>query len=123
MSLAGWDGEATFHVVQGHPRHVFTPFDLNGKLCGLSCHHACYMLLITRFKYKLKLRDVQSLQAGVWKAQLMGSDYGGMLKYAYQVNQLRVWQLQSPAFGFSLTNRGLCSTLNTQSWRRMATCG
>lgn len=127
LSLAGWDGEAAFHVVEGCPRHDFTPFDLHGKLVGLPCHRTCYMLLITHFKYKLKLRDVQSLQTGrVRRARLMGGEYGGMLDYQYEVNWLDLLhslQLPLPALGFSLTTCGLCSTFCTQRWERMATSG
>lgn len=88
LPLGEWDGLAGFDLQQ-FPDQYFCPFDGDGKLVGLSCHHACYRLLLDRLKYKLKMSDVQALQAGrEWEAHLMDGDYGGILQYQDQVNDI-----------------------------------
>ena len=106
------------------PPGFFAPFDGDGKLGGLSCHHACYMLLLHGLKYKLKLSDAQPLQAGHdWEAHLMDGDYGGMLQYQEQVNESCCLLLHTRAKHLRLTVAALDSSSPTSNWQMMATCG
>ena len=126
VPLGEWDGMAGFEL-KHDDKQGFTPFNLDGKLVGLSCHHACYTLLINHFRYKLKLRDVQSLQKGPgWEAFLMDGDYGGILSYQCQVGEWHLLQLyiRSKAFqGIVLTNSVFVRVSSMNSWIRMEICG
>lgn len=123
ISLSDWDELGGFDT-QEPPGHYFSPFDGDGKLVGLSCHHACLMLLLDHFKYKLKLSDAQPLQAGLqWHAYLMGVDYGGMLQYQDQVKGCCSLLLCIQAEHLQLTVAALDSSSPTSDWQMTATCG